>query len=132
MRIEESPEFTWYLPNKDTEIPEDWICRGGKWVIHNSLDESRKTANKLDPYLEDSPIRGAKIWHGDPTALIVYSLDTHRREVTRILDSIGAGNIRVWVYDNPIPNFKNPFMLYRAISLMIDTMSKGEGHYRKI
>lgn len=125
--------FTWYLPNKERPVdPYEWEWYGGKWVIHDSLRKSREVATRLEPFLEDGPIESAKIWHGDPTALIVYSFDSHKKPVYEILNDVGAGNARVWVYDSILPNFMNPIHFSKAVCLMINTISKGTGKYRPL
>lgn len=134
MKIVEKPPFTWYHPDVQIEptdeTSKEWLWRGGKWVIHDSLDNSRALAKRLAPYIDSREIHGAKIWHGDPTALLVYTLDTNRKEVAVILDKVGAGPTRVWFYDNPFANVKTPLQAIRAIYLYFRTTGAGEGHYK--
>lgn len=133
MYTQESPLFTWYFPNKTKYIdPYEWEWYGGKWVVHNSLDRSRDTANKLCSYLDNGLIDSAKIWHGDPTALIVYSLVKDRKMIHDILDEVGAGKTRVWVYDSFSPNLIHPIQFANGICLMANTILRGVGIFRPL
>lgn len=134
MRIEDRPPFTWYFSDSGTEMTaaerREWFRRGGKWVVHDSLDHSRALAQRLAPFIDARQVHAAKLWHGDPTALLIYSLDTQREQVSRILDQVSAGSTRVWFYDTPLANLKSPLHAVRAIWLYFRTTRAGESHYR--
>jgi hypothetical protein len=111
MKITKEKIWTWYRPNEPKKIyHDDWIKRGGKWIVFDRKDRIDALAEALQLYVDAGEIVGAKSWNGDPSAINVYCLDRDRENTKLILDHVGAGHSRVWEYDYAWQrNLREPF-----------------------
>jgi len=70
----------------------------------------------------------AKYWNKDPSALCVYSLDSDRKRVGALLDSLGAGRDRVWEYDYAWDkNMRSPLTFFYSWFSKLTTILKSYG-----
>jgi hypothetical protein len=100
MRIVKDIIWTWFRPDNERPINRKlWFDHGGKWLIFDRKKKIMELAHKLEPFIDSGDIESAKCWNGDPSAINVYSLDSNREEVEKILKKLGARERKVWEYD---------------------------------
>lgn len=99
--------FTYCLPDSPNERflelgSEEWRRHGGRWVIFNRRKAVDEWVTALAPYIDSGTIREAKYYSGftgDPSALIVYTLDSELEESSDLLRSLGVRGRSVWEYE---------------------------------
>jgi hypothetical protein len=106
--------FTYCLP--DTETPrhrdfhtDDWRQHGGRWVIFNRRRKVDRWVERLGPYIDSGEVRQAKFYSGftgDPSALIVYTLDRERDNVWRFLQHLGVEGRHLWEYEREMTGLR--------------------------
>jgi hypothetical protein len=106
--------FTYCLP--DAETPRhrdfytgDWQQHGGRWVIFNRRAKVNRWIEALAPYIDSGEIRQAKFYSGftgDPSALIVYTLDREKDNVWRFLQHLGVEGRRLWEYEREMKGLR--------------------------
>ncbi|MEJ2695873.1 MAG: hypothetical protein P8013_04425 [Candidatus Sulfobium sp.] len=100
MHRAETTLWTWCLPDVTRAVNmREWKEHGGKWIIFDRRDRLIDLAEKLGPFIDSGAVESAKYWNEDPGAICVYSLDSERADVWKILKKLGAGNRKVWEYD---------------------------------
>ena len=100
MRIFKDIIWTWFQADNERPINRTlWLDHGGKWLIFDRKEKIMELAHKLEPFIDSGDIESAKCWNGDPSAINVYSLDSNREEVKKILKKLGARERKVWEYD---------------------------------
>ncbi|GBE31145.1 MAG TPA: hypothetical protein ENH07_07280 [Nitrospirae bacterium] len=129
MQIVRDKLWTWYLPDTERSIDRDeWLESGGKWIIFDSKSRIEELADRLKPLIDSGEIESAKSWNGDPGAINVYSLDRDREKNRKILESLGAGDTRVWEYDYAwCKNIKHPASFVFSWSSKFRTILKSYG-----
>ena len=110
MRKTEDLLWIWLLPGTERGIDrEEWTLHGGKWIVFDRKDRIEELASKLAPLIDSGEIRSAKYWKKDPSAICVYSLDSERDKVLKILKRFDAAGSRVWEYDYAMDkNMRDP------------------------
>ena len=121
--------WTWLIPDEERNPDRSvWIRHGGKWIIFDSLKKVVELAERLSPCLESGEVEGAKYWTKDPSALCVYSLDSDRKRVGALLDSLGAGRDRVWEYDYAWDkNLRSPLTFFYSWFSKLTTILRSYG-----
>lgn len=100
MKKVESAMWVWLLPEeREWAAGEEWARHGGKWIVFDTREHIEALAARLGPFIDSGEIAGGKFWNGDPSGLNVYSLDSDRDRVRKILADLDAGNSMAWEYD---------------------------------
>ncbi len=100
MRIFKDIIWTWFQADNERPINRTlWLDHGGKWLIFGRKKKMMELAHKLEPFIDSGDIESAKCWNGNPSAINVYSLDSNREKVEKILETLGARERKVWEYD---------------------------------
>ena len=100
MHIVKDIIWTWFRPDNERPINRElWFDHGGKWLIFDRKKKIMELAYILEPFIDSGDIESAKCWNGDPSAINVYSLDSNREKVKKILEKLGARKRKVWEYD---------------------------------
>ncbi len=99
--------FTFCFPDEPNERFRElgssrWRRHGGRWVIFNRRPKVDQWVAKIAPYIDSGEIREAKFYSGftgDPSALIVYTLDTEQDSSWELLSGLGVEGRRIWEYE---------------------------------
>ncbi|MDH3883527.1 MAG: hypothetical protein OET63_04875 [Desulfobacterales bacterium] len=129
MRIVKDIIWTWFLPDNERPLNRElWFDHGGKWLIFDRKKKIMELAHKLEPFIDSGDIESAKCWNGDPSAINVYSLDSNRGKVKKILEKLGARKRKVWEYDYAWgKNLKGPIDFIYSWSSKFMTILKSYG-----
>ena len=114
MRTVRKFPFTYCLPEAANQRYEqlgsaEWRRHGGRWVIFNRRARVDEWIARLEPYIDSGEIREAKFYTGftgDPSALIVYTLDEEGEDAWILLQALGVEGRRLWEYEREMKGLR--------------------------
>jgi hypothetical protein len=80
----------------------EWHRHGGRWVVFNRRAKVDRWIASLAPSIDSGEIREAKFYSGftgDPSALIVYTLDHEKEAAWQHLQELSVEGRKLWEYE---------------------------------